>query len=343
VEDVNRGPDGLCDGWYVDPLGPLGRRRWWTDGAWTARVAGPGLDEGISWRPGLADLPRPPVAPPLFGAPARGVSTSAPIEPDLSELIDERSVPAAALPPIRWYAPGYEPRPEPVATPAPVWLPAPTPAPVPSPVPVPLLAVPEPAPVAPDVELSAARPRARRRVVASLVAAAVIVGAASATAIRVIPGPEIEPVTTYRDGDAGFALHYPDRWAIGDEDRGESIRFDIAAPRAGSLQTNSVRVTVGPPPIETDLDALVAEVTPALRAQFPGIRLERAGRTTVAGGPGYELEFVDVNHTPRIRVRQIVGTTTSGDQLLVNVTIREPRTAPTDDELRDFVRSIRSV
>ena len=327
---------GPRSGWYVDPLGPLGRRRWWAEGAWTGRVAGPEEADGIAWRPDLADAPPPLVALPMSSAPA---------------------TPSDSLTPIRWFAPGFEP-PQPIRwfapgfePPQPAFLTVARSAPEPEAVdeqPEPIAAEP---PLAPVLELPGpvATPRTitprRRKVGAALVAAALLAIAAGAGGAIFGDGgrPEVAPVTIYGDADAGFALRYPNGWRVHSDTPGESIRFEIGPRDAPALLHNTVTVIIGPVPEATTLDVLAEDVTRGLREQFSGIRLESAQRAELAGGPAFRLELVDVNDTPPTRVTVVSGSTTDGRQLAVTVTIREPRTAPTPSELREFLDSITSL
>jgi len=311
---VTKGDLGLRSGWYVDPLGPLGRRRWWSEEGWTARVAGPEEEEGVAWRPDLDAAPPPPVAPPMPSAPEGR---------------------ADSLTPIRWFAPGYEP-------PRLVAAPEPEPESVDE----------EPEPIAPVLELPAAveAPRSitsrRRKVGAALAAAALLAIAASAGGAIFGTGgrPELAPVTAYRDADAGFALRYSDEWRVDSDTPGRSIRFSIGDPEASGFSTNTVSVVIGDEASELPkLDQAVIDVTSRLRDEFPGIRLEAADNTELAGGPALRLQFADIGHTPPIELEQFLGRTTAGELLVVTITIREPRTAPTARELREFRDSITSL
>jgi hypothetical protein len=189
---------------------------------------------------------------------------------------------------------------------------------------------------------------ARRRLVPALVAAAVIALAAGAGA-GIVDGPDrptVEPEIAYRDAAGGFELRYPDTWHVERETPGEAVQFTIAAPGASSLHTNLVTVRVGDEPAAGESDALPAldelsnEVTEGLRAQYPGVELEEAARTQLADAPAYRLQFVDPDEVPPIRIQQYAGRTTTGRPLTVTITVREPRTAPTPQQLREFIGSI---
>ena len=344
--DVTKDDLGPRSGWYVDPLGPLGRRRWWSEEGWTARVAGPEEQEdGVAWRPDLADAPPPPVAPPMPSAP------------------DAPRSPVDSLTPIRWYAPGYAP-PLAVAPPEPEPEPATEsvddePEPV-APVAPAAAALPTAAggaeaerrqPMEPVLELPAAvdarrdsTPR-RRRLGAALVAAALVTIAASAgAAIFGNAGrPEIAPVTVYRDTAAGFTLRYSDEWRLDSDTPGRSIRFSIGDAKASSFDTNYVSVVIGAADELPTLDRAVSDVTPLLQEDFPFMRLAAAENTELAGGPALRLQFQDVTERPPIRLEQFLGRTTAGKLLTVTITTREPRTAPTARELREFLDSITSL
>jgi hypothetical protein len=149
------------------------------------------------------------------------------------------------------------------------------------------------------------------------------------------------PEQVYRDQQAGFSLRYPDSWRVLRRDHDTGIRFVIGAKGAPTTETNTVSVVVGTtsaalPPLHT----LADQLTETLRQQLPGVRLDTAARTRLADAPGFRFAFRDPDATPSTRIEQYVGRTTSGRPLTVTVTIREPRTAPTELELRDFVRSL---
>ena len=98
-----------------------------------------------------------------------------------------------------------------------------------------------------------------------------------------------------------------------------------------------VGATAAPLP---QLHSLAEQLTETLRGQLPGVRLESAARARLADAPGFHFAFRDPDSIPSTRIEQYVGRTTSGRPLTVTVTIREPRTAPTPQELRDFVASL---
>ena len=198
-----------------------------------------------------------------------------------------------------------------------------------------------PAPPAPVVVRSA-----RRKLAPIAVAAALLIVAGGAVAGAGIldtddQRPTIRPELSYRDARAGFELRYPERWRVLRRDRNDGIRFAIGAPGAPTTETNMVSVVVGASPAPLpDLHTLAEQLTETLRAQLPGVRLDAASRARLAHAPGFHFAFRDSDSTPSTRIEQYVGRTTSGRPLTVTVTIREPRSAPTPQELRDFVASV---
>jgi hypothetical protein len=126
-------------------------------------------------------------------------------------------------------------------------------------------------------------------------------------------------------------------------ERGSSIRFAIASPGAPVSETNSVSVVVGAsaadiPPLHT----LTDQLTEMLRKKLPDVQLDLATRMRVAGAPGFRFAFRDPSSSPATRIEQYVGQTANGRPLTVTVTVREPRTAPTETELGTFLASLRS-
>lgn len=319
--------DVVPAGWYPDPLAPTWRR--FHDGArWTAFTCPPGepppspLDASLSWIPGLAVLADPaPLAPPaptaplVVPAPPVQATVPAPTAPapvalappsDDTDAATSGDLAVGAIDPIS-IAFGPEAR-----------------RPVPAP---------------------ATEPRTRRRLVPVAIAAAVALtaGAVGAGAVLRSEGqrPHVVPELAYRDDRAGFTLRYPDEWRVLRRDPDGGIRFAIGARGAPSTQTNTVSVVVGAdaaalPPLHT----LADQLTERLREQLPGVRLDEASRTRLAGAPAFRFAFHDREATPSTRIEQYVGRTTTGRPLTVTVTIREPRTAPTAAELRDFVLSL---
>jgi hypothetical protein len=309
-EPVAQGPSPVPSrGWYSDPIGLPDRMRFWDGAAWTARVTPLGLAAtGLAWRPELERLAPPPWAPdseaPVVEAGAVTQSTS-----DLGAALG--------------------------VTPCAVTAQLP------------------PTPAVDDVFWGEEHPRqARRRATAGrqrsrrlsllAVGAFVVLGAVAGAGVLSSGGrPELAPATTYRDAAAGFTLRYPDGWKVADKTPAAGLRFEIAAPGATPSETNTVSVAVGPtaaglPP----LDTLAAAVTQKLQSQFPGLRLESADRTQLLGAPAIRLAFADVSDQPATEIVQYAGRTTAGRPFSVTTTVREPRTAPTTEQVRRFLDSI---
>ncbi len=374
------GAPGPGPGWFSDPLGPSGTLRWWDGAAWSSRTVLDGAaGETVSWRPDLAALGAPEagpnteapivdppaVTPPVLDAPivdapiidragdgavveARPISFHAIGAPD-TEL------PAIELDPVEFHAVDVVP-PElpPVQEPAVGGRVEPATDDEP-PGDGDAVGALDPLRAAfgedadwRDDDTITPTPGRRRRLVPAIVAVALVAVAAGAGAgvVGQTDRPEVEPALAYRDAEAGFALRYPDTWTVERESSGTSVQFSIAAPGAAKTQTNLVTVAVGEEPAAGDdtglpsLDALSEKVTAGLREEFPGIELEAAERTELAKAPAYRLQLVDADETPPIEIQQYVGRTTTGRPLTVNVTIREPRTAPTPAQLRAFLASI---
>ena len=288
--------------WHLDPFAPA-RRRLWDGLGWNARVVGSDGEEAISWRPELGDL-----APPLSTLPA----------------------PAGAT--------------EPIVKAPPVAIDA-----IDSVIPVPLPLTLDPVAVAFGTEDPSWKPAPsyptvshRRRFVPALVVVGVLALAAGAGAgMLQAQRPTQEHTTVYRDEAAGFALRYPDVWKEQPPTAGVFVRFVIGGRTASATSTNSVKVTVDSPPSPLGpLDAVVTQSTETLRASFSSIRLDEAARTTLARGVAYRMRFTVVDNTPPIHFLEVVGRTTDGRLLTVVITIREPRTAPSDREIEDFLASI---
>jgi hypothetical protein len=318
-----------------DPLSP-GRERWWDGWHWTARVRDPdggeGAEvEGLHWTPDLVTVARPADPAHEPEAPTLRSIFFAPLV--LTQPLLARSVPA------------------PEALPAPDtvdelrWM---TETQPPSCTADPMVAA-FGDDLRPSVPEASVPGSARRRIVMAVgaAAAAAFVAAAAAAGAGIFTSseqrPQIEPALSYRDAGAGFALRYPDAWRILRRDRGSSIRFAIASPGAPTSETNTVSVVVGAsraalPPLHTPADQL----TETLRQKLPGVRLDAAARTSVAHAPGFRFAFRDPDSSPATRIEQYVGQTATGYPLTVTVTVREPRTAPTETELDDFLASLRS-
>ena len=301
--------------WLLDPFAP-DRRRLWDGSSWSARVVGSDGEEAISWRPDLTDL-----APPLSTLPApagtgEAVETPSPaplepaayepalLEPAVHDTVIPLPLPLAIDPVAVAFGTDDDP----------LWMPAPS---------------------YPTVSH-------RRRLVPALVVVGVLALAAGAGAGVLQPQrPTEEHTTVYRDGTAGFALRYPDAWSKQQVQPGVSIRFVVGGRTASITSTNSVKVTVDSPPSPLPpLDEVVRQNTETLRASFPSIRLDEAARTTLARGVAYRMRFTVVDNTPPIHFLEVAGRTTDGRPLTVVITIREPRTAPTDREIEQFLASI---
>ena len=155
--------------------------------------------------------------------------------------------------------------------------------------------------------------------------------------------PVLEPKITYEDPAAGFTVRYPDTWEVLRRDEGEGIRFAVAARDASAADTNTVSVAVGATSTELPpLHTLADELTEKLRTELPGVELLLAERDRVAGAPALRFTFRDSGSGSPTRIEQWVGRTTAGRPLTITVTEREPRTAPSDVDLAEFVDSVES-
>jgi hypothetical protein len=189
--------------------------------------------------------------------------------------------------------------------------------------------------------------RRRRPGVLAVAGAAVLVLVAAVASGAILPGsdqrPVLEPTIGYDDPVAGFSLRYPKEWTVLRRDKGEGIRFAAAARGAPAADTNTVSVAVGATSAELPpLHTLADELTQKLRAELPGVELRLAERARVADAPALRFTFRDSGSGTPTRIEQWVGRTAAGRPLTITVTVREPRTAPTDLELRDFVASVAS-
>jgi hypothetical protein len=371
VAGMTKGASTTEAGWLADPL-DAGRWRWWDGRAWTAFVCdispGGSADRSIHW---VADLPATlapsPVAAPEPESDAgtaadRGVAVEAPplhfaviaepveswdppVEPRVKAKVlwptfAPTATAASAAPAAE--APALEQAPESTAAPTVSSL-ADAIAPISGFDPIVAAFGDEARPPKPAPP---ARHRSRRPLVAiaAAVAALVAAGAAVAGAGLLPTGsdrPTVASVRSYRDQQAGFSLGYPDDWRVLRRDPDGGIRFAIGAPGAPSSDTNTVSVVVGKTSADLpQLHTLADQLTEALRAKLPGVRLDEAGRTRLAGAPGFRFTFQDPDATPSTHIEQLVGRTTAGRPLTVTITIREPRTAPTARQLRDFLGSL---
>jgi hypothetical protein len=306
VRPVTHVVDVVGAGWELDPLDAT-RRRWWDGVAWTAHVS----DGGLSWNPALSLLPPPLLLfapkPATVGWRDQGdlFAPDASTAREIPVLVQDGGL--AAFDPIE------------IAFGDAAW----------------------PAPPPPVVI-----PSARRKLAPVAIAAATLLIAGGAVASAGILDPDgqrptVLPELSYRDAEAGFELRYPDSWRVLRRDRNGGIRFAIGASGAPTTETNMVSVVVGATPAPLpQLHSLAEQLTETLRSRLPGVRLEAAARARLAEAPGFHFAFRDPDSTPSTRIEQYVGRTTSGRPLTVTVTIREPRTAPTPEELRDFVASL---
>ncbi len=190
-------------------------------------------------------------------------------------------------------------------------------------------------------------PRRNRRSWALLGTALLIVAVGAGAGTAMLGGderPTLEPTLTYRDDDADFALRYPTEWNIDERTRGEGVIFAVGTKDALPLDKNTLSVVAG---TSTDqpfvpLHALVSQTADELIAALPNFRLVSATEAHLADAPAFRLEFVDSTTKPAKRLVQVVGRTTSGRPLAVTLTVREPRTEPTEAALQEFLASITS-
>ena len=80
--------------------------------------------------------------------------------------------------------------------------------------------------------------------------------------------------------------------------------------------------------------------TSSLRTQLPGLQLTATNTTTLSGNPAVQLMFTDSSASPPTTVEQVAGRTLDDRPLTVTVTVPDPRYAPNDLALRDFLASI---
>ena len=330
---------GQPAGWHPDPLAPRtepSRNRWWTGARWSPRVRAPIADasqaempEGIAWIPWLDLLAPPPV---LTISPVPTTSPVAAVAPIASAIAAPQAVAVFdADPVVMAFGPPDPNSPDPN-----------------SPDPTASIGVHWTSPHVGEGHTVAGPPdrtrRHRRRIEALAFAAALVllVGGAVAGA-DILSGdqrPTLESAVAYRDTAAGFALRSPADWRVIEHDRGTAIRFAIGAPGAPTTETNTVSVSVGSAAAALpELHTLANQLTERLREDLPDVRLEEAGRASIAGAPGLRFAFVEPG-VPETRIEQYVGRTTAGRPLTITVTVREPRTAPTAAELEEFVASV---
>ncbi|MBM3671458.1 MAG: DUF2510 domain-containing protein [Actinobacteria bacterium] len=309
-------------GWHPDPLDAQ-RLRWWDGSAWTARVARLDLAaDAISWHADVPSLPAPGRAaepPPVPALPLEVVPTPyLGAVPTLADAVEheapkrEEDEPAAetsavVIRPKRW---SREDR--------------------------------------PIVEL----PNTRRgwAILAAAVALLVVGGSVGAGMLDGDDRPSIGPATTiYADQDADFRFRYPKEWRI-EEPTGEcpnvlaadecvrvvlEIGPDVSVTNSNTLQVRSFNT-------DQPLDALhewVTTETQIVVEQIPTIRLQGARQTVLDGAPAFRAELVD-SSTPTTRLVVYEGRTTSSRALVVTLTVRDPRTAPTDEEFERLLATL---
>ncbi len=298
-------------GWFPDPLAP-GRLRFWDGQGWSAHVSAVETDPpsaaAISWWSTLAMLTAPAAEGPVREAPPVEASAPLALEPPPGAFTGYASDPLVV-------AFGAE------AVHAHRAAAAAAPAPAPA-------------------------PRPRRRLVPLVAAAAFVAVAAAAVAGAGVlrsddQRPDVATTVTERDTAAGYALRYPEAWKIQQVDPGTGVRFTIAAPGAPTTETNTVSVNVGPTSAELpELHTLADQLTEKLRVDLPDIELVSASEAHLAGAPALHFTFRDPDASPPTTIEQYVGRTTAGRPLTITITIREPRTAPSGAELRDFVKAV---
>lgn len=322
-------------GWYADAT-KSGRERWWDGATWTARVREDGL-EGVSW---IAHTPTPVVSI-VEGdlvIDLTGVDDDITADDELvidltaSDHIGAPVAAAGAFAPSRFVAPAVTSFPPVVRAHPP-------------------LRVVQPAGDA-RVETAVARPRRRVRFqhVAAVAAVIVLVLGVAATAAAIIEsrtrGSEPLPLPvgtrTYRDGPAGFALQFPRQWRILDATKGTGVSLAIGDTGDDTSNVVDVNVGTGTEPFPL-LQEVATDVTEQLQGELPGVVLQDAARTRMAGGAAYRLELTDDESSTPTRVVQYVGTTTDLRPLTVTLTVHDEDTAPSRAQLRTFVRSIRSL
>lgn len=304
MDELERGDHSPGPSWHADPLSSTPRVRWWNGRAWTAWVVATAADRaGIAWQPELAELP----SPIQWGSPVLRLTIAPPLQ--------------------------ILPLPEPPAPPQPA---ADRVAPV---------SVPTGAPEAGPRRHRPSRPRHRRHLllVSALLPVLAIAGVASAALLTSVPRPAFTDTMAYRDGPAGFSLTYSTGWKIQRVNPGQGIRFVVTARHARTEELTTVSVTTGsqrgPLPAAADL---ARTVVAGLRPQFPGITLTTSVTTTLAGGPAVLLQLTDPGSTPPANLEQVVGRTADGRPLTVTIQAPNPRYAPSDGAVHEFLASISS-
>jgi uncharacterized protein DUF2510 len=191
-------------------------------------------------------------------------------------------------------------------------------------------------------------PRRRRRrrhltLLVALLPVLAVAGVASAALLTTGPRPAFTDTMAYRDGPAGFSLTYATNWKIQRVNPGQGVRFVVSSRHASADQQTTVSVTAGTQhgPLPTAAD-LARTVTDGLRPQFPGIMLATSGTTTLADGPAVLLTLTDPGTKPPTAIEQVVGRTRDGRPLTVTIEVPDPRFAPSDAGMHNFLTSITS-
>ncbi|MSO78469.1 MAG: DUF2510 domain-containing protein [Acidimicrobiia bacterium] len=292
-------------GWHPDPLDPS-RLRWWDGTSWVARIAK--LEAGsdaISWHAAIADL--------------------APPEPQI------------AAPPVPLIDLTIQTPPAPMPTPAPAELPTSTPVEV----------APVGAPAAAEGPRRPHPPR-NRRAWAVLGVAVLMIAAGAGVGTAMLGGdarPIVDDRIAYRDDDADFALKYPEEWHVDKRVPGEGINFIVGSTSVPADEQNTVSVVAGTSDGQAAIrleDLVVSTSADLIARHLVNFRLASATEARLAGAPAFRIEFVDSTTKPEVRVVQYTGRTAGGRPLLVGITVREPRTQVSDEELTMFLASITS-
>jgi hypothetical protein len=198
------------------------------------------------------------------------------------------------------------------------------------------------APVTPLEARRQRRPRRTALLAAAVVLPLLVAGAAGAMLLTPSPlRPRLARASTFHDPRAGFSLKYPRDWRLERARPSQGVRFLVDAPGAPAAQLSTVTVVTGaargPLPSAPDL---ARTVIAGLRPELPGIRLTSTTTTTLRGGPAVELQLSDPSTVPAASVEEVAGRTSDDRPLTVTVTVHDPRYAPRDVELRDFLASI---
>ncbi|MEX0949489.1 MAG: DUF2510 domain-containing protein [Acidimicrobiia bacterium] len=205
------------------------------------------------------------------------------------------------------------------------------------------------APGEPDEDSASATSKPRnlsRRTWAALAAAVILLAAGAGMGTATLgeeQRPRLASTIRFADTDAELRFRYPHEWRVDKETPGVGVRFVVSNANASALETNTVQVKTDPAPVPLPaLHVLANQTTEQVVAELADFRMVSAEQTRLASGPAFRLELVDTTTEPVKRIIEYVGTTDSGRPLYVIVTVREPRTAPTEAELRRFLESITS-